>query len=183
MKLPTWEECCVLYDHYHTPQHIRQHLTAVTTIALQLGQACQKHKSVSLPLIESAARLHDLVRIKEQWVYLPNSITTPLPHAEINYLLLKDQYLEVAEVIRVHSLMSITLPNHLNTLEKQIVYYADKRVNHANLVSITDRLALGKVRWGVTASNDQTPDLLQKLQQLEHTLFKSLNILPNDLHL
>ncbi len=183
MKLPTKHECAALYRTYHSPDHIQSHMQVVTTLALALANARQQiGDTLSVPLIEAAALLHDLVRTKEQWSFLPNWISTPLPHAEINYLLLRDEFPEVASVVRSHSLMSILDPTALPTMEHKIVYYADKRVNHSTVVSLEDRINLGRERWGVTTETDRSTELIPLLHNLEKDLFTDLTIQPNNLH-
>jgi len=100
----------------------------------------------------------------------------PLPHAEINYLLLRDRWPELAAIIRDHSLMTIFQPTALQTREAQIVYYADKRVNHTTIVSLTDRLRLGQERWRVQPSNDRTVEVLAAVQQLEKKLLSGIDL-------
>lgn len=176
-------ECAALYRTYHSPEHIQSHMRVVTTLATKLANARQQiGDTVSVPLIEAAALLHDLVRTKEQWPFLPPWISTPLPHAEINYLLLRDEFPEVASVIHSHSLMSILDPTALSSWEHKIVYYADKRVNHSTVVSLEDRIALGRERWNVTTETDRSTELIPLLYSLERELFTDLTIQPNNLH-
>lgn len=176
-------ECAALYRTYHSPDHIQSHMQIVASLAVSLATARQQAgDSVSVPLVQAAALLHDLVRIQEQWIYLPDSISTPLPHAEINYALLRDSFPEVASVIRTHSLMSIVDPTALSSVEHKIVYYADKRVNHSTVVSLEERIALGRERWRVTAETDQSTTLIPLLHDLERELFTDLTIQPHTLH-
>lgn len=183
MHLPTQPQITELYQRYHTPLHIVDHMVMVDRIATWLAEQRKKQgDQVDIELTSVAARLHDLVRLPQQWSYLPAGITTPLPHAEINYFILRNDFPEVAEIIRVHSLMTILQPNAFASLEQKIVYYADKRANHSSIVSLQDRLQLGQSRWQVTPEQDHSAELLTKLTQLETELFQHLTIHPNDLH-
>ncbi|MFA6475205.1 MAG: HD domain-containing protein [Patescibacteria group bacterium] len=177
MRLPTDVEVDELYQRFHTPTNIREHMRVVAAIATELG----RYHKINIPLLDSAARLHDLVRLPQQWEFLPVGIHTPAPHAEINYLLLKDNFPEVATLIRSHSLMTLLVEQPFITDEAKLLYYADKRVNHATIVSVTDRLTLGQERWQVTAQTDRTPELLDKLFTLESNLFKPIPYDPNHL--
>jgi len=177
MRLPTTEEREGLYQQYHTPAHIQDHMRMVAAIATLLAP----YHQVNVELVEAAALLHDLVRLPEQWVYLPPTIHTPLPHAEVNYLLLHESWPEVAEIIRSHSLMTILEPAGLTTVAAKIVYYADKRVNHDTIVSLSERLQFGQQRWQVTAANDISAELLLKLKELETELFNHLPFTPHQL--
>lgn len=177
MRLPTEADCRSLYSAYHTPVHIQDHMRAVAAIAVLIAA----WSGANVPLVQAAAWLHDLVRVKEQWPYLPASITTPLPHAQINYLILRDRWPDVAAVIRPHSLMTILDDQPFASLEEKIVYYADKRVNHATVVTLEERLQLGQERWQVGPHNDRTAELLPKLLQLETELFTNASFLPHEL--
>lgn len=177
MRLPTDRDYRELYQTYHTPPHIQDHMRVVANIAVVLA----RYHEANIALAEAAAKLHDLVRLPEQWPYLPNTIATPLPHAEINYLLLRDRWPEVAQIIRPHSLMSLLQSNALTTSEAKIVYYADKRVNHADIVTLEERLQFGQTRWRVTPSHDRTAELLPQLQALETQLFTPLPFAPHEL--
>ncbi|MBI4407567.1 MAG: HD domain-containing protein [Candidatus Kerfeldbacteria bacterium] len=177
MRLPTGEEIAALYQQYQTPPHIQDHMRAVAAIATELG----RYHQADLGLVDAAAKLHDLVRIPEQWPTLPATIATPQPHAQINDLILQSAYPEVAAAIRPHSLMTILANDPFPSLEAKLVYYADKRVNHAEVVDLVDRLQLGKQRWQVPAEDDRSVELLAKLTALEADLFRPVPYDPNQL--
>lgn len=183
MNIPTSIEIHQLYQQYYTPVNIQAHIAMVERVAVWLAQQRQQQgNQVNVALVSAAALLHDLVRIPEQWSYLPATIKTPLSHAEINYLLLRGTFPEVAEVVRVHSLMAILSPQPFAKLEQKIVYYADKRVNHSSIVSLADRLRLGSQRWQVHPERDRSTELLTQLTILEQDLFAGLTIRPDQLH-
>lgn len=183
MNIPTSIEIQQLYQRYHTPANIQQHMVMVERIAVWLAERRrQQGDAVNIPVVSAAALLHDLIRIPEQWQYLPDTITTPLPHAEINYLLLRKEFPELASTIRPHSLMTILSPQPFANLEQKIVYYADKRVNHSEVVSVLDRLRLGSQRWPVHSEPDRSAELLTRLTILEQELFSGLTIQPDQLH-
>lgn len=182
MRLPTEPEYAKLYASYHTPENIQRHMAVVAILGRQIADAHHEAgHQVQVDLVYAAGKLHDLIRVQAQWPYLPKNITPPLPHAEINYRLLRSAYPEVAQVIRTHSLLSITETSRLDTLEKKIVYYADKCVNHDQLVTVQDRLALGKERWGVTPANDKTETILPLVIQLQNELFSDIALRPSDI--
>ncbi len=182
MRLPSEAEIQALYEQYHALPGIQSHMRVVAAIAVELGRHHQAHTNVNLGLVETAAKLHDLVRTPEQWVHLPAGISTPMPHAEINYLILRDAFPEVAETIRPHSLMTILNPQPFTSLEQKLVYYADKRVNHSDIVTLDDRLNLGWERWKVSHANDRSAELIPLLQALETELFIPIPYDPNTLN-
>ncbi|MFA5995004.1 MAG: HD domain-containing protein [Patescibacteria group bacterium] len=181
MQLPTVKECQELYRFYHTPSNVQAHMLMVERVAVWLAQQRQIcGDPVNVPLVSAAAKLHDLVRIKDQWQYLPGDIKTPLQHEEINYLVLNKQYPAVAAIIRTHGLMTILKDGFAN-LEQKIVYYADKRVDHHTIVSLAERLRLGQQRWQIPPEQDCAAALLKHITNLEQTLFKGLAVQPNQL--
>ena len=185
-RLPSLADVQELYTQFHTPLHIQEHMRAVASVAVQLGAARNNVPSNTVPvhieLLEMAGLLHDLVRIPDQWPHLPDDISTPESHAEINYQILRHQYPALANTVRTHSLMTILQPAPFETSEQKILFYADKRVNHSTVVSLQQRIQLGQERWGVSPQDDQSSTLLPLLYQLEKDLFQSLTILPEELH-
>lgn len=149
----------------------------VAAIALELGQYHQVHTG----LLDAAAKVHDLVRIPEQWPYLPTPIVTPQPHAEINYQLLVNDFPEVAAVVRPHSLMTILQADPFPSVEARLVYYADKRANNATIVTLQQRIDLGNERWRVTPEQDRRAELLPLLLTLEQEIFRPIPYAPTNL--
>ncbi|MBI2416244.1 MAG: HD domain-containing protein [Candidatus Kerfeldbacteria bacterium] len=182
VKLPTASDYDTLYQRYHTPGHIQEHMRVVGLVAEQLATArVRLGDEINLALLQAAAWLHDVVRLPEQWQYLPTTISTPAAHAEINYQILFPQWPAVAQVVRAHSLMRIMNDHCFNNQTEKILYYADKRVNHTTVVSLAERLQLGQQRWQVDPNHNQQAELLQRLTQLEDDLFTGLTIQPHDL--
>ena len=56
----------------------------------------------------------------------------------------------IGKIIRKHNFICILdeTPNGLNSWEEKLLYYADKRVRHDQLVSLQDRLNDLKKRYG-----------------------------------
>lgn len=177
MRLPTSQEIMALYQQYHTPPHIQDHMRVVAAVAKEIGS----YHQANLPLVEAAALLHDLVRVPEQWPYLPTTISTPQAHAQINFLLLQENFPEVAEVIRMHSLMTILADQPFSSLEAKLIYYADKRADNSTVVTLKQRLEFGQERWHIQPEQDRRSDLLPKLIALEQELFRPLPYEPTEL--
>lgn len=203
LPLPTRAECFALWDVYHTPENVRRHLLQVANIALWLGKARRTlGDSVDLALVEAGALLHDLLRLVgegqiqlkhfreaptyedlEKWREL-NLVHPGLGHAAAAAAeLRKLGYPEpLLGVILAHDFSRILDPDlGPKTLEQKIVYYADKRVRHDEIVTLAERLADGKERYPEWANR---PD--QKLRrvavfELERELFDGLGIEADDL--
>lgn len=95
-------------------------------------------------------------------------------------------YPEVAEIVREHVILMDFSPNRYKRgefLAKEIVYYADKRVRHDEIVSLEERLDYIMDRYG---NND--PKRLQlintnfdKCRELEEYLFSNLEMTADDM--
>ena len=103
-------------------------------------------------------------------------------HAEVNHLILKDKYPEIAETVLTHKLENLLDWKTLDNWEKIIVNYADKRVNNEEIVSIKDRIALGKKRWKVKVIDDKSDEILTELKKLEQKIFNKIKLKPEDIN-
>lgn len=65
-EIPSESECEAIWEHYHTPEPVREHCRAVSGLACEYGKQLQEAGcEVDLHLIRSAALLHDVVRQKK----------------------------------------------------------------------------------------------------------------------
>lgn len=171
MPLPTREECFALLKQYQTPQHIIRHSEAVNKVSDYLAEQFNKAGVVvDMDLIDRASLLHDIVRL-----------TTIGHHAEAGAEIFDKDYPEMAQVIAKHRLSAI-LKNSLNTWEEKIVYYADKRVNHDQIVSIETRLREGRKRWQANRSSNEHGLILQKIKALEQEIFSIIKQKPESIN-
>ena len=193
------------YDEFQMPLHVRAHCGQVASVAMQLAAAyVQQGDIVDIPLLYTAAMLHDLFRVCDfamlDRAYFNEEITDEkwakwtalreqyphLHHADIACgLFVERGFLETAELIRLHKSLNLILePDSYDTLEKIILYYADKRVKHSQIVSLSERFKDGRERNG----KEDTPEerrLFESVEKetyiLEQTLFAPLDIDPEDI--
>lgn len=164
-KLPTQKQCKDLLDEYRVPEHIRKHCRAVAEYAAELANRFRAAGiEVNTELVEKACLLHDLTRIcdiekldysvfervtdedKRVWTKLREKYGH-LRHEDSAYRILKDDYPELAEVIRRHKYHGIAFADQApQSWEDKIVYYADKRIMHNRKVSLEERLEDGHRR-------------------------------------
>jgi putative nucleotidyltransferase with HDIG domain len=156
--------------------HIREHSFLVMEVAKELGQALGAAGfHLHLPLIEAGALLHDLGKTP----CLGNGGN----HAEWGAAVLEGLgYPEVAQVVREHVYLEAAPTDPRPLREAELVNYADKRVLHTRVVSLTDRFADLQGRYG------QTPEALGRIEALEaktraleEKLFAPLSFTPLDL--
>ncbi|MDO4312283.1 MAG: histidine phosphatase family protein [Eubacteriales bacterium] len=124
---PDERECQEIWDHYHTPERVRNHCKAVCKQAVSLGEKLRLAGCrLDMELIRSAALLHDVAREKKN-------------HAMEGYsILVREGYLMVAEIVKSHHDLTIVgeIPN-----EAEVVYLADKLTAEDKAVTLEKRFA------------------------------------------
>lgn len=189
-----------LLKEFHVPAHIRRHSEKVAAICKFIEE---KIDGVDLDLLEKAAMLHDLVRICDFTKWNPQNFPDKhteenlrkweeirknhkgKPHEEAAYeVLIERGEKEVAELIRSHRFKIILEPEPFKTWEEKILYYADKRVEHDQVVSLEERLDRGKERNAVTEEQKARSDEARpKIYALEKEICEAAGIKPEDLFL
>ncbi len=157
------------------PANIRRHSLLVaevaTLLARELGAA---GLALDVELVEAAALLHDLGKA--------TSLATGEDHAELGAaMVIELGYPRLAPILREHTLLDAErLALGLN--ESLLVNYADKRVRHDELVSLTERLEDLADRYARTS--DQRALLRRFLElylRLEVEVFARLPFSPAEL--
>lgn len=173
---PTVRECFRLMDEYAMLDNIRAHSVLVGRVAERL--ACDLAGSGAAVRVEVAvagALLHDIA--KTQCLQSGNDHA-----AEGAAICRRHGFDELVEIVGEHVvLVNGVTADRCN--EKEIVYYADKRVKHDQLVDLGERLQYILEHYG---KND--PALCAAIRtnfghchQLERKLFACLDYEPNDL--
>ena len=175
--LPTYDDCLALMAAHGMLPNVREHSYRVMQVADFLGQAlAAAGLELHLPLISTGALLHDLGKTP--------CLGTVQNHAQWGAEVLSALgYPELAQVVREHVRLEEDLVADPRPLrEAEVVNYADKRVLHTRVVSLADRFADLKVRYG------RTPEALVRInamevksQALEEKLFAALPCGPEDL--
>jgi putative nucleotidyltransferase with HDIG domain len=156
--------------------NIREHSFRVMAVAVFLGQAlAEAGFDLHLPLVTASALLHDLGKTQ--------CLGTLINHAEVGASILEELgYPQVAQVVREHVHLDVTIMDPRPLREAEVVNYADKRVLHETVVTLEERFTDLKVRYG------RTPEALARIQAtkvktraLEEKLFAPLKLSPLDL--
>ncbi|MCD6292288.1 MAG: HD domain-containing protein, partial [Deltaproteobacteria bacterium] len=140
MNIPDYNTCCELLERYAVPEHIVAHSRQVALISLCLRDGLlARGIEFDRGLLLSAGLLHDIAKMA--------SIENGLDHAELGGEWLdREGYPEVAEIVRNHIQLKTDLAGEL--VAREIIYYADKRVRHVEIVSVLERLADLRQRYG-----------------------------------
>ncbi|MBW1667659.1 MAG: HDIG domain-containing protein [Deltaproteobacteria bacterium] len=131
--IPSREKCLELIARYKMPPHIMAHSIMVEKVAILIALSLVKAgQKLSLEKVRAGALLHDIAK--------DICLKSGCDHAaEGERICRKHDVDEIAEIVGEH----IRLKNYAGGEqidEKEIVYYADKRVNHQTVVSLEERL-------------------------------------------
>jgi uncharacterized protein len=174
--VPSWGQCLELMDAHAMLPNIREHSFAVMHVARFMSEVLTEAGfNLSLPLVEIGALLHDIGKTA--------CLGTLNNHAEYGAGILEELgYPLVAQVVREHVHLYDDIVDARHVREAELVNYADKRVLHDEVVTLQDRFADLKLRYG------RTPAALARIKateirarELEEKLFASLAITPSEL--
>ncbi|MDH5596567.1 MAG: tRNA (adenosine(37)-N6)-threonylcarbamoyltransferase complex ATPase subunit type 1 TsaE [Candidatus Peregrinibacteria bacterium] len=194
-----------LWEDWTCPVHVRAHQKQVAKVALQIGRALnEKNILVDLNLLNTAALLHDMARVVDflslekskfdeeitdekwsRWQDLRQQFKGMNHGDAAAGSLLEEGYNKTAEIIRLHrSTAILDEAEKFSLLEIAIVYYADKRVKHDEIVSLKERFHDGRERYGNHDNEEQKAIYLEvekANEDLEKQLFSLINISPEDI--
>ena len=192
------------WDDWATPMHVRDHCKKVTDVCLQIGKAyAEKNILVNLDLLNTAGLLHDMARVCDftelnrnifreevtdekwtKWLDL-RARFKGMHHADIACGALADEgFNKTAELIRLHNSLAILEdPEKLAYLEAAILFYADKRVKHHEIVDLAERFRDGRERHG-KYDDPKTRSKFEEVErltyELEKRIFENIGIEPKD---
>ncbi|MCG6880531.1 MAG: HD domain-containing protein [Deltaproteobacteria bacterium] len=174
--IPSIKECYAFMDQYHMLNHIKAHSVVVARIARMMAHELQEvNPGISVLKTTVGALLHDIGKTP--------SLDSGGNHAELGaQICIENGFTEIAPIVAEH----VILKNyHLSdvTSEKEVVFYADKRVNHDRIVTLEERETYIIDRYGL----DQE-ELCRKIRsnfnlcsQVEEKLFRKLKFSPESL--
>jgi len=194
-----------LWDDWTTPMHVRAHCKQVAGVALQIGTALvSKNILIDLNLLNTACLLHDMARVVdftnmdrakftekitdtkwEKW-HEQRKQFKGMHHADVACgALVEDGYYKTGEVIRLHRIRAIMEESEkFSVLEVAILYYADKRVKHDEVVSLAERFKDGRERYGHSNTDDEKSffmEIEKVCTELEQQIFNLIDLNPEDI--
>lgn len=173
--IPSVQQCFALMTKYEMLENIKAHSIVVERIASLMARGLQEAgEKLSLDLVTAGALMHDIAKTR--------SLKTKEDHsAKGSEICIQNRLAEIAEIVAEHVVLKAFLREG-PVLEKEIVYYADKRVNHDTIVSLEERLSYLIRRYG---KGDER--LIQRMErnfevcrQVESKLFSKLPFAPKD---
>ncbi len=142
IKIPSLEKCEFLIKKYKMPENIKAHTKKVREIANFIAKKISENNfNVDLILVDRSALMHDLMKM--------HCIANNCRHAkEAESVLSKEGFSEFGKILRLHGLDEVLEFDEKTPIEAKIVWYADKRVNHAEKVSLKERYEYLKETYG-----------------------------------
>ncbi len=139
--IPSVEECFRLMDEHQMLDNIKAHTVVVGQIAEFVADGLQSAGvEISLDLTLAGALLHDIGKTI--------CLNTDNDHAEVGAkICMRHNLDEIAPIVSQHVILQKSFPD-VPISETEIVYYADKRVNHDEIVSLDQRLSYIIDRYG-----------------------------------
>lgn len=162
--LPSLEQVEQMWDRHGMLGNIRDHSRMVCQVALTLGDWLAQGGGPRLDrhALATGALLHDIAKTP--------CLGTSLRHAEVGRdLLMQEGYPWLAQVSAVH----VTLPAGWPLDEVMLVYYADKRVTHDQIVSLESRYEYIMERYSGGQSDlvERINGGLGRAQEVERLIF------------
>ena len=174
--IPTVEQCFNLMEQHHMLPNITDHSIIVARVAQVITVGLLKGGAdLSLDKIIAGALLHDIGKTA--------CLDNDDDHAARGYEICLAHNLEsIADIVAEHVILkNYSTDNGFS--EKEIVFYADKRVNHDQVVSLEERLAYILERYGL--NNNKRCLAIKKnyalCRELEANMFAKLSFAPGDI--
>ncbi|MBU4300580.1 MAG: HD domain-containing protein [Nanoarchaeota archaeon] len=169
IEVPTYSECMALLSKYGMPKNIVAHCATVSKIAVFIAERINaRGGTVNVSLVCAAALLHDIDKIIE----IKNKSGK---HGSMaREILEKEGYPEVAKIAENHVLHKIIKEGASFSIEEKIVFYADKRVKHDKIVSLSERFEYLRERYPHHLENVNRAEPLTK--NLEKELMDAAGI-------
>jgi len=170
-RIPGLAECEALMAQYTMLPNIVRHSFQVMRVALAIADNLADGISVNRDAVIAGALLHDITKTR--------SLQTKERHAASGGTLLRELgYPVIAEMVEQHVVLDLNPTGPI--VEKEIVYYADKRVMHDEIVTFEERVQDLLIRYGKT---DEIRNLiLQNLQQVILVERKLNSFMKIDIH-
>lgn len=184
IRVPTREQCLAFMDDFAMLANIRRHsfMVAGSATALLAGLRRAGITRAALPaedLVVAGALLHDIAKTQ--------CLHGTCKHALVGRDICCDLgFPEIGEIVSEHVVLSDYAPERYRIgafNAKELVYYADKRVRHDEIVSLEGRLEYILERYG---DNDPLKESMiianfQICQEFERLLFSFLDFPPSAL--
>ncbi|NIA20244.1 MAG: HD domain-containing protein [Xanthomonadaceae bacterium] len=174
--IPDLETSFSLLRERLVPVHIVGHSVAVAETALLLGEALNAiGRQQNMALLAAAGVLHDIAKFA--------TLKTGEDHAQVGADWLDEKGLKsVSWVVRHHVRLQLDMLHPVD--EKELVFYADKRVQHERIVTLAQRFIDLQDRYGQNVAGLGSLEKMKEITLgLENKIFTGLSWLPDEMEL
>lgn len=172
--VPSVETCLRLMKKYRMLENIKAHSVVVARTARLIAGFLLDHGAhISVKKVTAGALMHDIGKTI--------SLKSGQDHAEIGrHICLVNNLDEIADIVGDHIRLS-DYNLDCDYSEKEIVYYADKRVNHDRVVSLDERMSYILERYGRNQKKyrNAIKENFDFCRKVEQKLFKKLDFGPD----
>jgi uncharacterized protein len=174
--IPTVDQCYRMMEEYGMLANIRAHSIMVERVANLIALEIRKTGiEISMAMIAAGALMHDIAKTA--------CLDTREDHAaKGSDICLRNHFEEIADIVKEHVIIEGFDPD-ADVNEKEIVYYADKRINHDQIVSLDERLRHLLIRYA--KGNKRIEGLIEEnftqCRRVEEKIFSRLSFRPDDL--
>jgi uncharacterized protein len=139
--IPTRDDCDELMARYSMLPNIVAHSLQVMRVSLALTDHLKDGVTINKDIVIAGALLHDITKTR--------SIKTKERHDSSGGTVLRELgFPRIAKIVEQHVIIqNLNLDGNLE--EREIVYYADKRVMHDTIVTIKERVQDLIRRYGI----------------------------------
>lgn len=173
--VPTLEQCLLLMAQYNMLENIKAHSLVVEKVASLLARSLREEgEELVLEVVTAGALMHDIAKTE--------CLRTREDHAKMGKEICLDHRLdEIADIVAEHIILS-KFDSDRGVREVEVVYYADKRVNHDVVVSLEERLDYLLDHYG--KGREPLKDLIRRnfnlCRAVEKKIFSKLSFQPED---
>jgi len=173
MELLDREGCLALLQRYQVPEHIVSHSIRVAQVGVFIAAHLKMvGEDLDIGLVEAGGLLHDITKM--------DSVHTKQDHALSAFRLLETLgYHAVADIARQHVRLDRNIRQNPIITEALLVNYADKRVKHTSIVTLSERFEDLVRRYGITPERrEMISKLYDENVEIESFIFTRLDIGP-----
>jgi putative nucleotidyltransferase with HDIG domain len=174
--IPTVQKCFELMERYHMLDNIRAHSIVVQRIATLLAVSLREAgEDLHIQLVTAGALMHDIGKSL--------CLDSKEDHAAKGIeICLENHMEEIAGIVGDHIRLK-SFEKAAPVSEREVVYYADKRVNHDSIVGLNERLDYLLLQYGGNEEwiCERIRANFRQCREVERKLFKKLPFTPDAL--
>ena len=167
--------CIALLKKYSTPDHIIRHCQMVWEVGRFIGNnLVRENYKLDLPLLRASCLLHDIGKFL--------SITSGQKRHDIlgQEILTKEGFPEVGVIVAQHVVLNNCRDK--TVAEEHVVFYADKRVIHDQIVTLEKRFVYLNETYGKSEEAlERLSFMKQETVDVERAIFELLDFGPDEI--